>query len=138
VGGDAMRLKKAVIRHYRSIRELEIPFGNLTRIIGANGSGKSTILKALQLFYAPGVPQLTRDDFHGRDESQDIEIALTFTDFSDAEREMFGGRITGDGEMTVTRVFSAGGGKANGKYHGVTLRNAAFAEARQADGLRAK
>lgn len=128
-----MRLKRAEISNYRSIRQVSIEFGDQTRLIGGNGCGKSTILRALDLFYAPAKTSVSPDDFFGRDESKEIEIALTFFDFSNREKETFKGHITDQGEMRVSRVFSSNGGKNNGKYHGVRLANLDFQLVRSAD-----
>lgn len=128
-----MRLKRADITHFRSIRKATVIFDRVTRLIGGNGSGKSTIVRALDLFYAPAKTQVSRDDFFSRDEGSDIEIALTFTDFSQDEKETFKGRISDSGEMTVTRVFTAIGGKSNGRYHGIQLRHPGFQAVRNCD-----
>ncbi|CCB66561.1 ATP-dependent endonuclease [Hyphomicrobium sp. MC1] len=127
-----MRLKRAEIFNYRSIRQATIEFGDQTRLIGGNGCGKSSVVKALELFYAPAKTTVSRDDFFGRDEANEIEIALTFHEFSDQEKETFKGHITESGELSVSRVFSANGGKNNGKYHGVQLAYPAFQAVRAA------
>jgi putative ATP-dependent endonuclease of the OLD family len=98
-----MRLKSADISNFRSIRQASIDFGDQTRLIGGNGCGKSTVIRALELFYAPARTSVTKDDFFGRDESKEIEIALTFNDFTDAEKETFKGHITDKGEMREPR-----------------------------------
>lgn len=128
-----MRLKRAEISNYRSVKKATVEFGDQTRLIGGNGCGKSSIVRALELFYAPAKTTVTRDDFFGRDESKEIEIALTFSQFSDTEKDIFKGHITDAGEMRVSRVFSAAGGKTNGRYHGVQLACPAFAAVRSAD-----
>lgn len=127
-----MRLKRAEIFNYRSIRQATIEFGDQTRLIGGNGCGKSSVVKALELFYAPAKTTVSRDDFFGRDEANEIEIALTFHEFSDQEKETFKGHITESGELSVSRVFSANGGKNNGRYHGVQLAYPAFQAVRAA------
>ncbi|WP_162914777.1 ATP-dependent nuclease [Desertibaculum subflavum] len=129
-----MLIKSIGIKNFRSNRNVSIEFGRLTRIIGANGVGKSTILKALELFYAPGNINITRDDFFDISESDEIEVAITFTEFSDGERENFGSRIAANGTMTVTRIFSLSGGRSNGRYFGMTLRNPEFTEIRSRTG----
>ena len=46
-----MKLSKLVIRNYRSLRHESIEFGDLNLFIGANASGKSTILDALRFLH---------------------------------------------------------------------------------------
>ncbi len=46
-----MKLKKFEIKKYRNIDNATIEFGDLTILIGKNNSGKSNILKALDLFF---------------------------------------------------------------------------------------
>src|ERR1035441_10705269 len=46
-----MILKSAHIKNCRSLRDVEVPFGKQTAILGGNRAGKSTILKALDRYY---------------------------------------------------------------------------------------
>ena len=69
-----MRLSKLVAENYRSLRRESIEFGDLNLFIGANASGKSTILDALRflhegvrarefqtpVFHRGGMPHLLR------------------------------------------------------------------------------
>lgn len=74
-----------VIRDFRSISHsaLEVPGGYLP-IVGANNSGKSNILRALNLFFndevEPGVPLRLSTDFHNpsRRRKKEISIDVTF------------------------------------------------------------
>jgi predicted ATP-dependent endonuclease of OLD family len=133
-----MRLKRAEISNFRSVRKATVEFGDQTRLIGGNGCGKSSVVRALELFYAPAKTTVTRDDFFGRDETNEIEIALTFSDFSDTEKDIFKGHITDAGEMRVSRVFSTTSGKTNGRYHGVQMACPAFETVRSADKVKEK
>lgn len=129
-----MILKRAHIKNFRALRDVEVEFGPHTAILGGNGAGKSTILRAIDRFYAPST-NIEIDDFFGRKVDDPIEIALTFTGFSEDEATRFGDRIEAD-EMTVTRVFEAGAGRSNGRYYGSTRQYPPFAEVRAiADGL---
>jgi predicted ATPase len=42
-------IRTVAIEGYRSLRELTVPLGQLTLITGANGSGKSSLYRALRL-----------------------------------------------------------------------------------------
>jgi putative ATP-dependent endonuclease of OLD family len=127
-----MKLSRAKITNFRSIGSAEIVVGEVTRLIGANGSGKSTFLRALELFYSAGTPVISPDDFHNRT-GEDIEVTLTFEDLDQDEVDKFGNRLDNKGCLSVTRVFSADS-KKNGRYFGSARRCAAFAGVRNTDG----
>lgn len=127
-----MRLKRVHIKNFRAIRDVAINLGAQTAFLGANGAGKSTVLRAIDRFYSAS-PSIELDDFFARNTNEPIEIALTFTGFSETERDLFASRISND-EMTVVRIFEAAGGRNSGKYYGLTLQNPHFGEIRNAAG----
>ena len=131
-----MILKRMHISNFRAIHNATIELNSHTAFLGANGTGKSTVLRAMERFYAKS-SNVELDDFFGRQTGQPIEIALTFTEFSEDEMDTFGSRIH-NGEMTVTRVFEANAGRNNGKYYGATLQYPGFSRIRSADGAREK
>lgn len=127
-----MILRHLNIRNFRAVRDASIEFGHHTAFLGANGTGKSTVLRAIERFYSKSA-NVELDDFFGRQTGEPIEIGLTFSDFSEDELETFASRIH-NGEMSVTRVFEVNGGRSNGKYYGATLQYPGFAEIRLAGG----
>ena len=131
-----MILKSAHIENFRSLRDVEVSFGRQTAILGGNGAGKSTILKAIEKFYASST-SIGVDDFFGKDVENPIRIGLTFTDFSAAEAESFASRIVGD-EMSVVRVFDLKNGKQSGKYFGFVKGHTAFEAIRGTEALALK
>jgi len=46
-------LKRARIKNFRSIRDADVQLGPHIAILGGNGAGKSTVLRAIERFYAP-------------------------------------------------------------------------------------
>ncbi len=46
-----MQLKNARIKNFRCLRDTIVDFDDLTIMIGANGTGKSSILHALDFFF---------------------------------------------------------------------------------------
>ena len=117
-----MQLRRASIRHFRSLREVQVEFGPHTAFIGGNGVGKSSILKAVERFYS-SAKVLDKDDFFGRDQSQPIEIELTFDQLTEDETETFESRVR-DGQLVVTRIFDTS--PASGSYYGSVPQNVDF------------
>jgi putative ATP-dependent endonuclease of OLD family len=129
-------LKRAHIKNFRSIRDCEVEFGNHTSIVGGNGAGKSTILRAIERFYSQS-NSLSLDDFFGGSTNLPIEIELTFTDLNDDEAEQFESRLHG-GELSVVRIFDPAAAKQSGKYYGRTQQHPPFAAIRSTAGATEK
>jgi putative ATP-dependent endonuclease of OLD family len=125
-----MKIKSLRVRHFRSILDETLDCEALTALVGANGSGKSAFLRALDLFYSPS-PRVAPDDFYNRDTSQEIVITVTFRDLSPAARERFSSYLQGE-TLAVDRVFSWDGTKAVAKLHGSRLQNPDFSAVRAA------
>ncbi|APL96039.1 ATP-dependent endonuclease [Sphingobium indicum] len=117
-----MQLERARIKNFRSLRDVEVEFGAHTALIGGNGAGKSSILKAIEMFYSTS-KTCSADDFFGRDQSQPIAIELTFHRLSEQEATAFEDRVR-DGKLVVTRIFDQS--SSSGRYHGVVPQVADF------------
>lgn len=117
-----MRLVQARIQNFRSLKDVTVNFNSHTALIGGNGAGKSSILKAIEKFYS-GTKTLDRDDFFGRDLTLSVEIELTFGDLSELERQTFDSRVRAD-RLVVTRVFD--GSASSGRYFGSVPQNPEF------------
>lgn len=127
-----MIIKFVRVMNFRSVLDGAISCDALTALVGPNGCGKSTFLRALDLFYSPS-PNVTRDDFYNRNTENDIEIAVTFTDLTAIETERFRSRMTGP-DLAVVRVLSAAEGKESGRYYGFRMHNPDFAVVRSKSG----
>ncbi len=123
-----MKIKEVTVKNFKSIKESKLECDILTALLGANGTGKSSFLRAIELFYS-GSPRITTDDFYNGDTSQDIEIAVTFCELSDPAKEMFAPYLEGE-ELTVVRVLSLEGAKMTATYHGFSLQHPAFSPIR--------
>ena len=123
-----MFLQEVSVKNYRSILDETLLCDDLTALVGANGSGKSSFLNAIQLFYNP-TAKVTQDDFYNNDTTQDIEIALTFTCLNSAAQEHFTRYLDGD-RLMVTRVIPDPDSTRQPTYHGLRLQNPDFAEIR--------
>lgn len=120
-----MRLAKLRIRNFRCFKEEEIAFDAYSCLVGANGSGKSTILMALNVFFrntsAPSdVINLQDEDFHLKDTSKPVEITCVFDDLSDEAKHDLKAYVRHD-ELAVTAkaVWDSATSKAEVKQVGI-------------------
>jgi len=89
-----MRIKSVRIQNLRAFKDETIHLDRYTPLVGANGSGKSTILCALNIFFREtaesplNLLELQEEDFHGGNTSQPIEVTITFCDLGeDAQKD---------------------------------------------------
>jgi putative ATP-dependent endonuclease of OLD family len=86
-----MRISAVTIRNYRSLKDVTLQLDEYGAFIGANGSGKSSVLYALDWFFN-GTP-LTEIDVHGCKEGgilepgSTVEVSVTFADLTEKDRE---------------------------------------------------
>jgi putative ATP-dependent endonuclease of OLD family len=75
-------LTRLRVKNYRSLEDVDIPVSPLTAIVGPNGVGKTTILRAIELVLGDFWPSLRSfripNDFTNFDASRDIEIIAGF------------------------------------------------------------
>ena len=131
----AMLIQQVHVKNFRSILDESLPCDSLTALVGRNGSGKSSFLSALELFYNPSA-KITLDDFYSQDASQDIEIAVTFGCLNAGEKKFFSHYLDED-VLTIVRVFSDPRTGKSGTYHGMRLQNPDFVAVRLAGGSNA-
>lgn len=98
-----MRLESIRVQNYRSIRDATLELDALTVLVGANGAGKSSFVKALELFWS-GRPAVAAEDYHYRNVDDPIKITLTFGDMGKAERDALE-PYSPDGRLAVERAF---------------------------------
>lgn len=76
-------IKKLIIENYRSIERLEVELSSLNALIGPNSSGKTNILRALDIIVGttyPSVRSFDESDFYLHDTSRTILIEVRFRD----------------------------------------------------------
>jgi len=123
-------IKSVGIDNYRCVQHEVLTCGRLTALVGANGSGKSTFLNAIDLFYSTS-QKVVSEDFYDGDVGNSIQITVTFCKLDESEKKRFQKYIQGD-ELSVVRVLSFQDGKLIDKHHGITLQNPDFVNIRKA------
>jgi len=99
-----MQISSLYIKNFRAIREISIDFFSITSLIGANNSGKSTIFKALDLFFDAGA-RVQIDDFHRKNVDDPIEIRVIFMNLTEEEVDEFRSALI-DGKLSISREFT--------------------------------
>jgi len=90
-----MKLSKLRIENFRSFKDETIYFDDYTCLVGANGTGKSAVLTALNVFFrnnastATNVLTLSDEDFHHKRTGKPVKITLTFVDLSEKAKKDF-------------------------------------------------
>ena len=85
VKGDCMKINRLYLSDFRGIEELVLDLqGKSAILFGINGVGKSTILSAINLLYAPILNKLTRQKVKqaGNIELSDIKSGKALADIS--------------------------------------------------------
>jgi predicted ATP-dependent endonuclease of OLD family len=101
-----MKLSKLRIENFRSFKDETIYFDDYICLVGANGTGKSAVLTALNVFFrnnastATNVLTLSEEDFHHKSTGKPVKITLTFVDLSEEAKKDFKHYFR-QGELTI-------------------------------------
>ncbi len=88
-----MKIESVKIENFRSFKNETIVLDNYTCFVGSNGSGKSTFLNALNVFFRQykdsktDLSKLTSEDFHHKNTNEPIKITVIFTELSESAKE---------------------------------------------------
>lgn len=86
-----MKIQSVGIKNFRTLKNMNIVFDSVTTLIGPNGTGKSTVLRALDWFFNGGKNcELADKDCSFGDVGEDIEVRVTFSDLTDRDHEALG------------------------------------------------
>ncbi|GAA2087708.1 AAA family ATPase [Actinomadura alba] len=89
------------IQGYRCLRDVDIPFDDITTFIGPNGVGKSSVLRALDWFFnGDRATTLTHDDVSVGITPERITVEVEFGHLTDLDRTALG-KYAADGAPTV-------------------------------------
>lgn len=96
-----MKIQSVRIKNFRTLKDVWIPFDSVTTFIGPNGTGKSTVLRALDWYFNGKVGSLTGKDCSFGATEEDIEVQVTFAELSEKDRSELG-KYTPAGVDTFT------------------------------------
>lgn len=123
-----MKICKIEIKHYRSLDDVTIYAGNVLALIGRNNSGKSNVIKALELFFESSSRLVDKECFHDHNTEGPIEIFVTFEQLSDWETEQFKPWLYADRLIIGKQVVCS----STGEY---TINNLALTEVPEVEWL---
>ncbi|OEF90210.1 ATP-dependent endonuclease [Vibrio anguillarum] len=129
-----MKITKLKIENFRSFKEQEVDISDYSCFIGANSSGKSTVINALNLFFRENknsqtdLIKLSEDDFHHKNTNDPIKITVTFGELTEQAKEDLAAYVRQD-ELTITAeaTYDADSGNAVVKQYGQRKVIAEFA-----------
>ncbi len=99
-----MKISNITIENFRSIKKLELDLLNFLILIGANNSGKSNILYALQYFFDSSVKIASEDVFSFfQGEESEVAVTIRFIFLSDQEKNTFKKYQLHDGSIIIKK-----------------------------------
>jgi putative ATP-dependent endonuclease of OLD family len=98
-----MKLKWVKIKNYRSCKELEIDFQNMHAFVGANNSGKTSILKGLDFLFNPSTTKIDDECFWNKDTGLTIWIEAIFDELTDSEVSQLTGYLKSNNTFHIAR-----------------------------------
>lgn len=103
-----MKISEISIKNFRSFGDdaVIIPVEPLTALVGGNSSGKSNVLKALDVFFNYSKRSIKPELFHCGDISTPIEIKVTFTKLDTAEKKTFKRNLSPDGNLRIRQSIT--------------------------------
>lgn len=129
-----MRIRQVRIKGFRGIEDSNLLLDGYNVLIGRNGAGKSTFLKALEFFYTPSFG-IESDDFFFKETTTAIEVAITFDSLSPNALKEFEPYINKkDSLLTVTKKATWNELSALETYHGSKFQRPDFIEIRKSAG----
>jgi putative ATP-dependent endonuclease of the OLD family len=103
-----MHIDQITIKNFRSLKETSLTVSTFSVLLGANNSGKSNILRALEFFLTPSM-QFNPDDYPaGVFPFQPVEIEVSFRNLTATEAAAFQSQLRGNGILVLKRIATVG------------------------------
>ena len=99
-----MNLKWVHIENYRSCKDIPLEFGSMHALVGANNSGKSNIIRALDFLFNPSITNIDKESFWNGDTSRIIRVEALFDNLTDPETKELKGYLRPEGTFHIART----------------------------------
>ena len=109
------------VKGFRSLRDFEIDFSNLTVLIGENDAGKSSVLDFLDIFFGGKTPD--QDDYYYPLEGERVKTIEISCEFSLGENDDQAKQFSINGILSVKRIYNLGGVTFETLYLGEKFQN---------------
>ncbi|ROP37231.1 ATP-dependent nuclease [Saccharothrix texasensis] len=105
LGTTCVRIARVRIKNFRCLEDVEVRFDDVTSLIGPNGVGKSTVLRALDWFFngSKAADLETEDLTHGA--QGDLSVEVEFDHLTADDRAELGKYVTVDSDKCVIWKF---------------------------------
>ncbi|MCW4024948.1 MAG: ATP-dependent endonuclease [Candidatus Bathyarchaeota archaeon] len=127
-----MKIKNISVKNYRCLKDVTIPFDDLTVLVGRNGVGKSCLLNILGLFYKTSI-SIRKEDYYCNNTNEPISIIVEFSNLSTQEKKLFEHYVNGD-QLVVEKTIAYSEFKPIQKYYGTSYENPDFEAFRKSSG----
>lgn len=99
-----MHISEFRIQNFRSIKDISIIMSGYAVLLGPNNSGKSNILRALNLFFSASTKGISEEDFFQKDISKPIEIEVVFSSLKPEQENLFKDYLI-NGNLRVKKII---------------------------------
>ena len=106
MNGVHLKLRRLSIRNFRSFKNVSLSLDAMHALVGANNSGKSTVLLALDFLFNPSTKKVNKESFFNRDGSLRIEVEAAFDGLSTDEAVQLAPYLRPNGEFHLLRTAS--------------------------------
>jgi putative ATP-dependent endonuclease of the OLD family len=104
-----MKINQIEIKNFRSLHDLTIRPKDLTALIGRNNSGKSNVIKALQIFFEASTKLISSECFHLHLTDNPIRIIVSFNRLNEWEKQEFSSWMLDEETLVVGRQIVCSG-----------------------------
>ena len=99
-----MKLKTLRIRNFRCYKSIEIDVDSMHAMVGINGAGKSTVLRAMDFLFNPSSKRVNEESFYFKDPALRIEVEGVFVDLNADEHQALSPYLRPDGSFQLMRT----------------------------------